>query len=60
MRSDHFKRHEKSCGANRKHGGIRKKNQKISESEILTDTTKTKKSAPKKDTADRELAIYLR
>ena len=34
--------------------------QKISESEILTDTTKTKKSAPKKDTADRELAIYLR
>ena len=57
MRSNNLKRHQETCVTDRKQGGAHIKNKKISESEILNNIAKTKKSAPKKDTA---VAKYLK
>ena len=48
MRSDNIKRHQETCLTDRKQGGARIKNKKISESKILNKAAKTKKSAPKR------------
>jgi len=55
MRSDVFKRHQKTCGTNQKHGGARNKKEQILEFE-----KSTYKQTKNKDSTLTEAAKFLR